>query len=326
MNKKIIAEAVAAVIAAPVAMAESQVTVYGKIHNSVDFYDNDTTNTDYIDVADRDSRLGFKGSEDLGNGLKAIFKMEVAVNTSDLSAGLFGTGRNTYVGLAGDFGTVVVGRHDTPLKMSSGKLNAFADQMADYKNFARFEDVRAGDAIAYISPNFSGLTVAGAIIPGGNDGLAGEEDNLASGYSVAGMYNNAGLFVSLAYENKEDHTAGTDELTRAGIGYTMDAISLGLVYEWADNGAAVNSDTDKLYVMGKYKMGNNTIKAAYANVDADANVSDTDAWAIGLDHAMSKRTTAYVQYADSEHGLRTEAASGANVEASGFSIGMIHNF
>ena len=250
MNKKIIAVAIAASMAAPVAMAESNVTVYGKVHNSVDFIDNSDNNTDYVNVQDRDSRLGFKGSEDLGNGLKAIFKMEFKVNTSE---GDFAGGRNAYVGLAGDFGTVLAGNHDTPLKISTGKLNVFADTLADYKNFAQMEDVRAGDAIAYISPSFSGLTVAGAIIPGGDvSTVAGEEDNIASGYSVAAMYSNGGLFLSLAYEDKEDHGAGTDELTRFGAGYTMDAFSIGVVYEMAED---PGNDIDKWYVGGSYTMG-----------------------------------------------------------------------
>ncbi len=163
------------------------------------------------------SRLGVKGSEDLGNGLKGIYKIEAQVNFAD-QANEFGTadalftGRNTFVGLAGGFGTVLIGRHDTPLKMSTGKLDYFADTSADYNgtrsyqndvynpwgysHSADFSDRRADATIAYVSPNWAGLTLAGAIIPGENS----EANSLADAYSMAAMYENAGIYLAAAYE------------------------------------------------------------------------------------------------------------------------------
>ena len=183
MNKKILAAAVAALIAAPAVMAD--VTVYGKVRQSVDMIDQDeeildgetvNSETDNIQINNHASRLGFKGSEDLGNGLKAIFKMEFGVGISDGKDVM--SKRNAYVGLAGDFGTVLIGRHDHPLKMSTGSLDPFADTAADYNKgyMEGLVDLRADGAIVYMSPNFSGLTVAGAILPGENnaaDGIAG---------------------------------------------------------------------------------------------------------------------------------------------------------
>ena len=123
MNKKLLAAAVAAaVVAAPAAFAES--TVYGKMHSSIDAIDYDTTNEDNWEVNSRASRLGFKGSEDLGNGLKAIYQIELSVNAGGGgqgqggNSGLGGKTRNTFIGLAGDWGTALVGRHDTPAKMA----------------------------------------------------------------------------------------------------------------------------------------------------------------------------------------------------------------
>ena len=120
MNKKLLASAViAAVAASPAAFAES--TVYGKMHTSVDAIDYDN-GRDNREVNNRSSRLGFKGSEDLGNGLKAIYQIEFGIRSDGGQEQVTGDGhtslRNTFVGLASDWGTFLVGRHDTPMKMA----------------------------------------------------------------------------------------------------------------------------------------------------------------------------------------------------------------
>jgi hypothetical protein len=83
MNKKLIAAAIAAAIAAPTAALANDVTIYGVAHLSIDYLDTDALSSDGFDVASRASRLGFKGTEDLANGLKAIWKMEFQVDMGD---------------------------------------------------------------------------------------------------------------------------------------------------------------------------------------------------------------------------------------------------
>ena len=78
-------------------------------------------------------------------------------------------------------------------------------------------------------------------------------------------------------------------------------------------------------VSGSYKFGNNKIGAIYTQNDSDtAATGKRDGWGLGLSHNMSKRTTAYVAYADSEVSLNAE--SGSSTPASGFSLGMVHKF
>lgn len=164
----------------------------------------------YMPGAGRANRIGVKGSEDLGNGLKAIYQVEFGLNLSaaddNIPSGNNGISyRNSFIGLAGGFGTVLVGRHDTPLKISTGKLDMFSDTMADYNGTVGFDDIRADNVIAYISPSFSGFSFMGAMVAGGGatagSGLNVNEDSLAGAYSLAAIYNNGPFYASLAYES-----------------------------------------------------------------------------------------------------------------------------
>ena len=267
MKKKLINLAVATALVAPAA-AMAEATLYGKLHVSIDYAD--VTNaiapavmTDefgnvmvdsagrvlfvpdsgqdftgwgvsrgnsYIPGAPRSSRIGVKGSEDLGGGLKAIYQVEFGVNLSDTNDNVVNnadaiTMRNSFVGLAGNWGTFLVGRHDTPLKISTGKLDLFSDTMADYNGTVGFHDVRADNAIAYISPSFSGFQLAAALVaPGGATagfGESTETDSIAEAYSIAGIYKNGPFYASIAYES-----LGADHFMTQG---TVDAGSAGCV-------------------------------------------------------------------------------------------------
>jgi len=156
------------------------------------------------------NRLGVKGSEDLGNGLKAIYQVELGVNfasaDNNIPSGENGgvSIRNSFVGLAGDWGTFLIGRHDTPLKISTGKLDLFVDTIADYNGTVGFQDLRTDNTVAYISPSFSGFSVAAALISGGGatagSGLNINSDGINEAYSLAAIYNNGPFYASAAYE------------------------------------------------------------------------------------------------------------------------------
>ena len=233
MNKKLIPFAVAAALTAPLA-AQAEVTIYGKANVSYDavkcdgdkrhykitsnqpegcgaflFDENgDLITSSFYGPEGRASRLGFKGSEDLGNGLKAIWKMEFSVDMANNSA--VNSSRNAYVGLAGDtWGTILMGRHDSPYKMATSKLDYFSDQLADFNGTIGFEDLRLENVAAYISPNWGGFTLSGAVVaPGFQGGDVGRD--LAEAYSIAGVYDNGPFFFSAAYENFDKQWASIE--------------------------------------------------------------------------------------------------------------------
>ncbi len=158
----------------------------------------------------RASRLGMKGNEDLGNGLKAIYQIEFGIAVTDSNNDLDNnadnvTMRNTFVGLGGDWGSFLVGRHDTPLKMSTGKLDLFADSLADNNTTVGFNDIRADNIVAYISPSFSGFNFSAAVVPAGGSNMLGsqntEADSINAGWSLGAVYSNGPFYGSLAYES-----------------------------------------------------------------------------------------------------------------------------
>ncbi len=329
MNKKLITLAVAAAVAAPMT-ALAEVTIYGKAIVSYDGVKIDkqaggdgdrrykVVSNSPIAGAPRASRLGFKGSEDLGGGLKAIWKMEFSVDQANNSA--VGSTRNAYVGLASDsWGTALLGRHDHPYKMATGKYDYFADQLGDFNGTIGFEDLRAQNVVAYVSPNWAGFTLAGAAISNGND------DDAANGYSIAGMYSNAGLNISLAYDRfDDDQLDGTSAQVNAaekkwtiGASYDMGAFGIAGRWETQDNvyrGGVNVDDADNYQISGKYGFGNNVVKAFWGKSEVQTLGSKKDAWGLGLDHNFTKRTQAYVQWVDVEDNW------------DGFSLGMVHKF
>ncbi|MFB1488038.1 MULTISPECIES: porin [unclassified Thiocapsa] len=265
MNKKILSLAVAAAMVAPgAAMAEA--ILYGKLNVSLDYANvknvvlpeygfaedadgnvildangNPTlvktapgqdfdgwgmSENGYIPGVNRASRLGVKGSEDLGNGLKAIYQVEFGINLNDTNNNVLSnsdsiTYRNTFVGLAGDWGTALLGRHDTPMKISTGKLDLFSDTMADYNGTVGFRDLRADNVVAYISPSLAGFQLMGAIIPaggatGGGQGLNLNEDSLAGAYSLAAIYSNGPFYGSVAYESLGNQHFNTQSVSLTG--------------------------------------------------------------------------------------------------------------
>ena len=327
MKKSAIALAVAGVFAAPMAFAATaNVDVYGIMDIAVQ--DTDAANAT-PDVVSNFSRIGFKGSEDLGNGLKALWQIETQIDNgsgTDIGEQVSGTSlanRNSFVGLAGGFGTVVMGRHDTPYKMSTGSLDIFGDTIADY-NLGRLDnvklisssdahDARSTDAVAYISPSFSGLTVAAAEVM---DDAAGAADDTADATSVSATYANGPMMLTAAYQDL-GNVAGADAVNNAwklGGAYTIGDVRLGAVYEEVSTTAT--TDRESWLVNAAYTMGPIVLKAQYG--EAEVGTTDQDMWALGADYNLSKRTKAYVVYGVGDD------SSGDDV--AGWNIGMRHSF
>lgn len=349
MKKSLIALAVAGAFAAPAFAATSNVDVYGQVMFSTDYVTIDTAaagddESDIVTGVNDVTRIGFKGSEDLGGGMKAVWQIETQMGSA------LGN-RNSFVGLAGGFGTVVMGTHDTPYKLATGKLDPFSDTIGDYNAIigrtattagsAAF-DLRAGNVgpgtIAYISPNFSGFHAAIAYVGAQSAEAAGTDNTDA--LSVMGMYDNGPLFASLAYESHSNVAlaTATNEIDawKLGLGYTFGDTKVGFVYEDIEHDAAANANSrEAWYVSLSHAMGPIVLKAAYGSADNSDAVATkgADFFALGADYNLSKRTSVFGIYASTDndagaaYGMGSYApAAGSGLDVDGFSIGIKHSF
>jgi len=360
MKKKALSLAVAAALAAPtVALADA--TLYGQAHVTMDWFNIKGDETAYRGWTlnrgesgkgnSRANRLGVKGSEDLSRGLKAIYQIEFGVPLANEGDSDIVNGerqhlkmRNTYVGLKGAFGTFLAGRHDTPFKISTSKLELFNDTMADYEGTLGFDDHRADNTILYVTPSIQGFQFAAAIIPGSSSTLSGDRNSdskrLAEGYSLAATYANGPWYFSAAHEVLGKHFAGSLSADpsdfkkwRVGLGLRDWAgFHLSALYEHQESiefrrlgfYTDQNNDADLWQAQIGYAFGNNMVKAMYGQKDHEINVNskttDVKSWAVGFDHNLSQRTKAYALYTN------VDGAEFKESDWEGFSLGMIHSF
>jgi predicted porin len=326
MKKSLIALAVAGAVSAPAFAATSNVDVYGRMNVSIE----DSNGTDVtMQVTDRQSFVGVKGSEDLGGGLKAIWQIEstISAGNSDGVGGATLAGRNSFVGLSGGFGTVLVGRHDTPYKLATGRLDLFADTVADYNGdggallntgkdgFVQLalaaHDHRSNNAVAYVSPDFSGFSFAAAVVMTNRntaaapalDVLDNDANKSFDAVSLSGTYVNGPLFLTAGYQNAEDLSAlaGNTEspAVKLGAGYSFGDAKVGFMYEDAEVKTAGVKAVDRTSWMlnGAYGMGPISLKAQYGQVnDKMAANNDGTKLSLGVDYSLSKRTSAMLTY------------------------------
>ena len=325
MKKNIIALAIASAVAAPIAMADAP-TIYGKLNVNVGSVTDKGTQAN-----DTASRLGIKGSEDLGNGLKTVYKIEFDV---DLAGDGLLTGRNQYLGLAGGFGTVLIGRHDSPMKMVQ-PADTFNDGAADNNMGTGIGlgingdngETRATNVLAYVSPSFSGVKlIAAGSSPTAKDA---KNTNVTGGMHLAATYGSAknGLFLSAAMNTFGGDTyVATDAKdyneTSFSAQYKTGGLTVnGTIRTFNDGKSAdATSEGTTSIVNAAYKMGKLTIKGKVMQADfADTRDTGTQT-AIGLGYSLGKKTSGYVYTTTQDKKLT------ATKDITKTYVGLVHKF
>jgi predicted porin len=220
MNKKLIAVAVAGLLAAPlVAQAQTaNVVLYGRLNLDLEYVNAsvDQANVKAPNVtrlSTNSSRFGLRGTEALGGGLNAIWQIESSV-VGDAGGGTI-AGRDTFIGVQGSWGTVRFGNFLAPYDDvhpvfgdTGTYLTSIAAQAALWANNGGYSkatgafDDRLGTSLRYDSPNINGFTGSAQIALFDDAGAGGSTNAVI--YSLAGQYKNGPFTGILAYEYNND--------------------------------------------------------------------------------------------------------------------------
>jgi hypothetical protein len=209
-------------VAQPVAFAQSSVTLYGKIDTGLTYVSNEGGAHNYRadDSKMYGNRWGLLGTEDLGNGLKAVFRLEngFALNTGKLKQGGAEFGRQAYVGLSNDWGTLTFGnQYDfTNDYLLQYNISAFATGYLIHQgDFDRVGGDRLQNAVKFSSADFKGISFGGMY---SFSNRAGDFHN-GSAWSAGANYANGPVGVSVAYTrlNQPNGLAALDPYAAIGV-------------------------------------------------------------------------------------------------------------
>lgn len=362
MKKSLIALAVLA--ASGAAMAQSSVTLFGIVDTGVSYVDNASGNDAKYGVhtsGNATSRLGLRGTEDLGGGLKAGFWLEGEIFGDDGNASGFNFKRESTVRLSGNFGEVRLGRETTPTFRAGLKYDLFGatgiGQNMGFRNWsavgggfgADVNTIRANNMVSYSSPNFNGFT--------GNisyafdekaDAVAATPTTPAIPGTKAGRYaggnigyDNGPLSVTAAYGNLKGAAGDRDEMS-IGASYNFGVAKVvGNVQQIKYKPDAGSSAKFRNYLLGVSAPvgGVGEVKAQYAFYDQQGDAK-AHQLSLGYVHNLSKRTALYgtVAYLKNQDGSKMALAAkgvsdtvglkadGSGRNQAGVQVGIRHAF
>ncbi len=313
MKKSLLALAALTAFAG-VASAQSSVTLYGRVDLSV----NKGIGTDAKSLSNGSgSRLGLRGTEDLGGGLSALFNIEHRFN-ADTGADSTGNVRfwngRSLVGLRGGFGQVVFGREyttsflGTQLWADPWGTDTIAGQLG-ITGLGGIAKVRNDSSVTYnIAAGGFSFGIQTAEATDAINTFQSKPLNFNVGYA------GGPLRASFGYEKTGREGAANEKMWSAAVSYDLGFMKPGFYY---GRGDALNGAEHKGWMLfATAPMGAGEFRASYGNLKAN-DTSVSKRLALGYHYSMSKRTTLYVDFAND-----SEAAN----NKSGYDVGIKHNF
>lgn len=324
-----------------IASAQTNITVYGVLDAGIT-HESGTAGsvTKLATGVQSGNRIGFKGSEDLGGGVKANFQIENGFNgdTGTIRQGGALFGRQAYVGLSGNFGAVNAGRQYNPLFITLDSIDPFGtgltgsagNLMASGAN----GDVRTNNSFTYSTPEMGGFTFNGMY----GLGEVADDKSKSRYYALSAGYANGPLAIALAYDNANDATnSNTTKLMIVGGTYNFGQATVHLGFETERSNGGMNY---RDWLIGlSAPVGSGTVMVSYISKNDQSNAAASTGakqFALGYSYPLSKRTNIYTSYGRINNNaggkwVVSDASSGGNVIASGDSstaltVGMRHRF
>jgi len=301
--------------------------VYGKLNIALNNDGSDGVNEKEIDLISNSSRLGLKGQLEMQDGLVGLYQIEYQIDPVDGHArdevrGENGeievtdstfTQRNSYVGLKGSFGTLKLGKHDTPLKKASLKVDLFNDLKGDIKNITDGEN-RITSFLGYDSPVFGGgVSISVSLSKGKDDGVIGTDLDGEFGTNLSASLKYDIEVIQFVIATEKASIKGFDH-NRLGMMIPAGPVTIGLIHTTTEStvGNSVDYDATTISIAGKVADGNGKVKFQYGTSDKSSGLSQTQ---IGYDHKLFKnfKILAY-------HTVRSQDAANSDDAHTGLGI------
>lgn len=319
------------------ASAQSSVNIYGIVDAAVGRQDTGAANgssTVITSGTQSTSRLGFRGTEDLGSGFKAVFNLEagVALDTGMGDSSLFG--RRAVVGVESKYGSLLIGREYTPIAdvANATDINGQGFYGSNLSSFGAGRLTRRiSNSVNYRSNSLGGFKVGVAY--GAGETSTGPSLDLM-GISASFALNN--LYVGAGYHTYERLATADDKEMMFGLAYKMGPVELRGNY-MAANPTGANNKYEQANAGASYTFGPNKL---FLNLQRNELESGAKGNLVSLayTYTLSKRTNLYASYAtlrNNASGVFGITSAGATIvppgtaagaDPSGFALGVRHSF
>lgn len=333
MKKTLIAMAIMA--ASGAAMAQSSVSMYGIVDLGLQSTNRSGDRVTGIDSGIQSgSRIGFKGTEDLGSGLKANFVLEQGFNadTGTTSFNNSAFGRQAWLGLSGDFGDVRLGRQYTPMRQALESIDPFKLGFAGAITNTWSDGLvaqRFNNSVSYTTPSFSGFNAVAAYAFGEQGGSTKAQ----SAWSLGGSYVQGPVNVQAVYQNAnlDDAQVKVGDVKEYLVGGTYD---FGVAKAHASFGerkydlVGGNMKTRNYMVGVSAPVGaSSSVMASYiVNENRTVDNADSKQFALGYQYDLSKRTNVYASYAYNKQESNVVLPTLGRDTANTYNVGLRHKF
>ena len=291
----------------------ADIKVYGRAHISLDVID-DGKDYQELGLSSNASRLGFK-AEKTFDELTAFAQIETEINFAQ-GEGSVWAGRDTFVGVKGDWGQVKAGRFDSPFKSARSPVNIFGDMVGDLRNVTRSGNLRFDErnpnTIEYKTPTMNGFTVATAVslhegasagttsttVDSNGQVISKKGDRQRNqAYDIAVSYKQGPIDFAAAYETYQDdaNRGGRDAFRIAGAYKVLPDLNLGAFYQLSQHDDELKNPDVNIYgVTADYKIAAKTyVRGQYFIRDVDTSDSNSDLIALGLEHRLDSTLRVY---------------------------------
>ena len=332
--------AAVAVCGTSAVMAQSSVTIYGRVNTTIEHQK--TGNLSKTSMENNNSRIGFKGVEDLGNGLKAGFQLEAGFGSDD-GSGPLTFKRQSEVNLSGNFGMVRLGNFypesyyatSDYIGMHNHETGSSSDVL--YYDAAWFDGNRTGNKVAYRTPTFNNFWAEASVSlhEKANNPVVKVNKNA---YDLAANYNNGPLSLGAGYS----YWNSNYQAALRGL-YTFGQFTVGAYYQRnKDDNAILGAGAgtrNNFRLSGMYVLNASEFHVNVGRANSWSKVDDSAAtqWTLGYNYNLSKRTKVYTYYTkvnngkNASYGYATKDENNNVIRANGlntssFAVGVRHNF